>query len=125
MTSGERLPIADAYRRHCDFVQDAVDPVADPQIVFERFHVDASRVKDSFANDLVHELHHRRLDRSMSVVAVSMSCTPSNDRFVLRIFVERFCADAVNGLHRAQDLARHQHHSVGFRFYCDELRRPC
>src|SRR5207247_7176042 len=41
-------------RRHSDFVQDSVDSISNPQVVFERLDMDVSRAfQDRFANDLV------------------------------------------------------------------------
>ena len=49
-------------RRHRDLVQDAVDAVADAQVVFERLDVNVRRaLGDGLADDLVDELHDGRL----------------------------------------------------------------
>ena len=48
-------------RRHRDFVQDAVDPVTNAQIVLERLDVNiGGAFLDRFPDDLVNELHDRR-----------------------------------------------------------------
>ena len=55
-------------RRHGNFVEDAVDAVADAQIVFERLDVDVGgALVDGFADDLVHELDDRGLGVSASM----------------------------------------------------------
>ncbi len=49
-------------RRHGDFVQDAVDAVADAEVVFERLDVDVGgALVDGFADDLVDEFDDARL----------------------------------------------------------------
>ena len=49
-------------RRHRDFVEDAVDAVANAQIVLERLDVDVGRaLVDRFANDLVDKFHDGRV----------------------------------------------------------------
>ena len=90
-------------RWHCDFVQNSVDPVPDPQIVFERLNVNVGRaLENCFANDLVYEFHHGsfgivgvQLDGDFGVLQHLESAVGFQD------FVECFRADAVERFHRA------------------------
>ena len=98
-------------RRDRDFVQDAVDAVTNAQIVLERLDVDVGRaLVNRFADDLVDELH----DRRVGIVGVQVGARfDVLERFEgavgLEDFVEGFRADAVERFHRAQDLrARHE-----------------
>src|SRR6266516_1643602 len=49
-------------RRHSDLVQDSIDSIPNPQIVFERLNVNIGRaLQNRLTNDLVDEFHHGRL----------------------------------------------------------------
>ena len=49
-------------RRHSDFVQNPIDSIPNPQIVFERLNVNIGRaLQNRLTNDLVDEFHHGRL----------------------------------------------------------------
>ncbi len=93
-------------RRHGDLVQDAVDAVADAQIVLERLDVDVRRpLVDRFANDLVDEFDDARLGvigsdvlRLLALFAI-VGAGRSED------LLEGLRADAVNRLDRADELA--------------------
>ena len=99
-------------RRDRDFVQNAVDAVANAQIVFERLDVNVGRaLDDRFANDLIHELHDGRVRIVGVEIGARFDILQRFERAIgLEDLVERFRADAVERFHRAQNLtARHQH----------------
>ena len=98
-------------RRHSNLVQDPVDSVANPQIVFLRFNMNIGRtLENRFANDLVHEFHHGRLGILVIQLDGSLRVLQHLKGTIrLENFVECFCADTIESLHRAQNLrARHQ-----------------
>ena len=110
-------------RRHRDFVQDAVDAIANAQIVLERLDVNVGRaLEDRFANDLVHEFHDRRFRIVRVQVGARFDVLQCFERAIrFQDFVERFRADAVERFHRAQNLrARHEH---PFGRFLQKLRR--
>ncbi len=99
-------------RGHRDFVQDPVDPVTNANVALERLDMNIGRaLHDRFANNLVHEFHHRRF----RIVRADVGCGFAflqNFEVALRFenLVERFRANAVERFHRAEELpARHQH----------------
>ena len=48
-------------RRHRDFVQNAIDPIANAQVVFQRFDMDiGGALDDRFTDDLVYEFDDGR-----------------------------------------------------------------
>ena len=95
-------------RRDRDFVQNAVDPITNAEIVLERLDVNVGRAfVDRFANDLVHELHHRRFGIVGIQVGAGLGILQRFERAIrLQDFVEGFRADAVERFHRAQKLRR-------------------
>ena len=93
-------------RRHGHFVQDAVDAVANAQIVLERLDVNVGRaLVDRFADDLVDEFYDRRFGVIGVQVGARLDVLKRFEGAIgLEDFVERFRADAVERFHGAQDL---------------------
>ena len=102
-------------RRDRDFVQDAVDPITNAQIVLERLDVDVGRAfVDRFADDLVDELHHRRFGIVGVQVGAGLDVLERFEGAIgLEDFVEGFRADAVERFHRAQELRARDEHPFG------------
>ncbi len=81
---------------HGDFVEDAVDAVADAEIVFERLDVDVRRaLGDGFADDLVDELDHAGLGIVVRDVERGVLLDALEGAVVLEDFLEDIRADAV------------------------------
>ena len=93
-------------RRHGHLVQDAVDAVADAQIVFQRLDVDIrGALVDRFADDLVDEFNHARLRvvigdvlRLLALLAAVVGARGLQD------LLEGFRAHAVERLDGADEL---------------------
>src|SRR6516162_9961243 len=99
-------------RRNGDFVQNSVNSIPNPQIIFERLDVDVgSAFQDRFPNDLVYEFHNGRFGIVGIELNGGLSVLQRLERTIrLKDLVESLRADAVERFHRAQKLrARHEH----------------
>src|SRR4029453_10929363 len=110
-------------RWHSDFVQNPIDSIPNPQIVFERLNVNIGRtLQNRLTNDLVDEFHYG----SLGIVGVELDggfgVLQHLERAVrFQDFIERFRADAIEGLDCAQQLGTGHQHPLSRLF--QQLRR--
>ena len=93
-------------------MQNSIDPIADTQIVFERFDVNVCRtLDDGFANDLIDELDHGSFRIVRIEIGAGFSVLQHLKRAVrFQNLVKGFCAHAVERFHGTQQLRPgHQH----------------
>jgi hypothetical protein len=109
-------------RRHRDFVQDSIDPIANTQVVLQRLDVNIGcAFDDRFADDLVDEFDDRRFRIVRVEVGAGLRLLQWFESAIgLENFIERFRAHAVERFHGPQQLgARHQH---PLRWFLQKLR---
>src|SRR5262249_28709793 len=102
-------------RRHSNFVQNSVYSISNPQIVFERLDMNVGRaLHDGFPDDLVYEFHHGgfrivgiQLDGGFGVLQDLKGPVCFKD------LIERFRADAIESLDRAEKLGTGHQHPLG------------
>src|ERR1051326_52035 len=110
-------------RRYRHFVQDAVDPVTNANVILERLNVNIGcPLQYCLANDLVYEFHYRSLGIIRANIGGGFTFLQNLEGPIrFQNFVERFRPHAIARLHPPEQLAPPPQHP--FRRFFQELTR--